>query len=163
LVHCSDGTDVTSIIISLAKLLMDPSYRSLQGFCRLLKEDWIDGGFRFITRNRSCTVGKAPLSSLSDTLAEKLSNTIDSMTLASSETATSTTTASPVFLLFLECVHQIWSQFTTEFEWNLEFLSFIYLHSVASPFGMENYGKLTSSLIILLLLLLLAIVSFAHQ
>lgn len=32
LVHCSDGWDRTSQLTSLAQLLIDPYYRSLQGF-----------------------------------------------------------------------------------------------------------------------------------
>jgi myotubularin-related protein 3/4 len=32
LVHCSDGWDRTSQIVSLAELLLDPYYRTLNGF-----------------------------------------------------------------------------------------------------------------------------------
>ncbi|RKP18551.1 phosphatases II [Rozella allomycis CSF55] len=40
LVHCENGLDLTSIVVSLSKLLLDPFYRTPNGFITLLEEDW---------------------------------------------------------------------------------------------------------------------------
>lgn len=47
LVHCSDGWDRTTQIISLAKLMADPYYRTIEGFKCLIRRDWIDFGHKF--------------------------------------------------------------------------------------------------------------------
>ncbi|KRX71566.1 Huntingtin-interacting protein 1 [Trichinella sp. T6] len=50
LVHCSDGWDRTTQIVSLAKLLMDPHYRTVKGFTELVERDWICFGHKFRER-----------------------------------------------------------------------------------------------------------------
>jgi hypothetical protein len=50
LVHCSDGWDRTAQISSLAQLLLDPYYRSINGFLMLIEKDWIGFGFQFEER-----------------------------------------------------------------------------------------------------------------
>ena len=42
---------------------------------------------------------------------------------------------SPVFLLFLDSVWQIWQQFPCSFEFNEDFLITLFKHSYASQFG----------------------------
>ncbi|TKR65120.1 hypothetical protein L596_025574 [Steinernema carpocapsae] len=51
LVHCSDGWDRTTQIVSLAKLLGDPYYRTMEGFEVLVRSDWIGFGHKFNDRN----------------------------------------------------------------------------------------------------------------
>uniref|UniRef100_A0A915I8Y1 Myotubularin phosphatase domain-containing protein n=1 Tax=Romanomermis culicivorax TaxID=13658 RepID=A0A915I8Y1_ROMCU len=50
LVHCSDGWDRTTQIVSLAKLMLDPYYRTMQGFKELLEREWIAFGHKFAER-----------------------------------------------------------------------------------------------------------------
>ncbi|KAA0178301.1 hypothetical protein FNF27_00153 [Cafeteria roenbergensis] len=50
LVHCSDGWDRTAQVSSLAKLLMDPYYRTLDGFQTLIATDWLQFGHKFSER-----------------------------------------------------------------------------------------------------------------
>ncbi|VDM37639.1 unnamed protein product [Toxocara canis] len=47
LVHCSDGWDRTTQIVSLAKLIADPYYRTIAGFMCLIRREWIDFGHKF--------------------------------------------------------------------------------------------------------------------
>ena len=47
LLHCEDGRDITIIVSCLAKLLLDPFYRTLHGFSILMQEECIDMGFTF--------------------------------------------------------------------------------------------------------------------
>ena len=41
LIHCSDGWDRTSQLSALAQLLMDPYFRTIQGFQILICKDWL--------------------------------------------------------------------------------------------------------------------------
>ncbi len=51
LIHCSDGWDRTPQILSLAKLLLDPHYRTLAGFRALVDHDWLLFGHKFAQRH----------------------------------------------------------------------------------------------------------------
>ncbi|KAL2562662.1 hypothetical protein AAZX31_20G175900 [Glycine max] len=50
LVHCSDGWDRTSQLVSLANLLLDPYYRTFTGFQALVDKDWLAFGHPFSDR-----------------------------------------------------------------------------------------------------------------
>ena len=50
LVHCSDGWDRTPQVTALAQLLLDPSFRSLRGFGRLVAKEWLSFGHQFALR-----------------------------------------------------------------------------------------------------------------
>ena len=92
LIHCSDGWDRTSQIISLSELIVDPYYRTIQGFQRLIDKDWISFGHKFGDRCRH---------------------------LISTQ---SMNEYSPVFLQFIDCVYQLQRLFPNEFQFNDIFL-----------------------------------------
>mmetsp|Transcript_30160 Transcript_30160/g.46074 ORF Transcript_30160/g.46074 Transcript_30160/m.46074 type:complete len:105 (-) Transcript_30160:4-318(-) len=50
LVHCSDGWDRTAQLCALPELLLDPYYRTIEGFLVLTNKDWLDFGHQFHTR-----------------------------------------------------------------------------------------------------------------
>jgi len=50
LVHCSDGWDRTSQLCSLAEILLDPYYRTINGFQVLIEKDWMRFGHQFALR-----------------------------------------------------------------------------------------------------------------
>jgi len=50
LVHCSDGWDRTSQTCAVAQLLLDPFFRTIQGFQALIEKDWLIFGHKFSDR-----------------------------------------------------------------------------------------------------------------
>jgi len=50
LVHCSDGWDRTAQLTSLAMLMLDAHYRTLNGFMILIEKEWISLGHKFFLR-----------------------------------------------------------------------------------------------------------------
>jgi hypothetical protein len=91
-VHCSDGWDRTAQICALAEMMLDPFYRTLEGFGILVEKHWCSFGHKFHDR---CGHGDANPSSVE---------------------------RSPIFLQFLDCVWQYKCQFPTIFEFNKEYL-----------------------------------------
>jgi myotubularin-related protein 6/7/8 len=51
LVHCSDGWDRTSQVSALAQIMLDPYYRTLDGFITLVQKDFLSFGHKFRDRN----------------------------------------------------------------------------------------------------------------
>ncbi|CAI4579446.1 BBL_G0030470.mRNA.1.CDS.1 [Saccharomyces cerevisiae] len=51
LVHCSDGWDRTSQVVSLLEICLDPFYRTFEGFMILVEKDWCSFGHRFLERS----------------------------------------------------------------------------------------------------------------
>lgn len=92
LVHCSDGWDRTPQIVATAQLCLDPYYRTVNGFKTLVEREWLSFGHKFGDR---CGHG---LNSYE--LNERC----------------------PVFLQWLDCVHQIHNQFPCSFEFSIGYL-----------------------------------------
>ncbi|KAF7202091.1 myotubularin-related protein 9 isoform X1 [Nothobranchius furzeri] len=82
LVHGYEGTDCSLLISTLAQLIMDPSCRTLEGFLRLLEREWVQAGHPFQQRCAHSAFSHARLHQ-----------------------------ESPVFLLLLDCIWQLWRQF----------------------------------------------------
>ncbi|GMH56117.1 hypothetical protein TrLO_g7690 [Triparma laevis f. longispina] len=106
LVHCSDGWDRTAQISSLAQLIMDPYYRTIKGFQVLIEKDWLSFGFKFADRNGFHKNG-----------------------------GHHSHERSPVFIQFLDCVHQLLEQHPTKFEFNINFLREVCIHSHSAWYG----------------------------
>ncbi|XP_030009058.1 myotubularin-related protein 4 isoform X4 [Sphaeramia orbicularis] len=105
LVHCSDGWDRTPQIVALAKILLDPYYRTLEGFQVLVETEWLDFGHKFGDR---CGHQEN-----SDDVSEQC----------------------PVFLQWLDCVHQLIKQFPCLFEFNEAFLVKLVQHTYSCLYG----------------------------
>ncbi|KAK3846351.1 MAG: protein-tyrosine phosphatase-like protein [Linnemannia gamsii] len=50
LVHCTDGWDRTTQMVSLAQILLDPYYRTIHGLRVLIEKEWISCGHPFHSR-----------------------------------------------------------------------------------------------------------------
>ncbi|KAL2092758.1 hypothetical protein ACEWY4_012556 [Coilia grayii] len=105
LVHCSDGWDRTPQIAALAKLMLDPYYRTVEGFQVLVETEWLDFGHKFADR---CGHGEN---------AEDLNERC------------------PVYLQWLDAVHQLQRQFPCSFEFNEAFLVKLVQHTYSCLYG----------------------------
>lgn len=50
LIHCSDGWDRTAQLSALSQICLDPYFRTLDGFIKLVEKDWVSFGFKFVDR-----------------------------------------------------------------------------------------------------------------
>ena len=106
LVHCSDGWDRTAQVCSLVQIILDPYYRTIEGFAVLIEKEWVSFGHKFAERN-GCEN--------SDKKKEK--------------------ERSPIFIQFLHAVHQITMQYPTAFEFNNHFLLFLCQEIYSNKYG----------------------------
>lgn len=51
LIHCSDGWDRTAQLAGLAEIMLDPYYRTLDGFMVLVEKEWLSFGHQFAERS----------------------------------------------------------------------------------------------------------------
>lgn len=105
LVHCSDGWDRTAQLTSLSMMLMDKYYRTLSGFMVLIEKEWISFGHQFGHRHAWTDHGWKDQE------------------------------RSPIFMQFLDCVHQCLRQHPDNYEFNEDLLLFIAEHVSSGWFG----------------------------
>ncbi|XP_058471151.1 myotubularin-related protein 9-like isoform X1 [Solea solea] len=106
LVHGSEGTDSTLLISTLAQLIMDPCCRTMEGFLALLEREWVQAGHPF---------------------QQRCAHSAYSHTRLQQE--------SPVFLLLLDCVWQLWRQFPLALGFSETLLLRLATEAYASDYG----------------------------
>ena len=112
-IHCSDGWDRTSQLCALTQILIDPYYRTLIGFIVLIEKDFISFGHLFKHRT-----GMFP-----------------------KDGKVNEDQISPIFLQFLDCVHQLMVLYPFAFEFNMELLLMIALHIYSGKYGTFMYNS----------------------
>ena len=105
LVHCSDGWDRTAQVCSLVQIILDPYFRTIEGFGVLVEKEWVSFGHKFASRN-GCETSK-----------EKQKD------------------RSPIFIQFIHAVHQMTLQYPTAFEFNSYFLLFLCDEIYSNKYG----------------------------
>jgi len=105
LIHCSDGWDRTAQISALSQLLLDPYFRTFTGFQVLIEKEWLSFGHKFMDR---ISHGQCDFWNHEQ---------------------------SPVFLQFMDCVHQLLSQAPNAFEFTEKFLITIMENVYDCTFG----------------------------
>ncbi|KAK1310622.1 hypothetical protein QJS10_CPA08g00518 [Acorus calamus] len=133
LVHCSDGWDRTTQLVSLASLLLDPYYRTFKGFQALIEKDWLAFGHPFSDRMGLPTVSaisNAPVelsrqssSGIISTSPLRIhSGSAFSTPVGSSFHAQNPSDYSPIFLQWVDCVSQLLRMYPCAFEFSSAFL-----------------------------------------
>ncbi|KAM7358395.1 myotubularin-related protein 9 isoform 2-T5 [Cochliomyia hominivorax] len=108
LVHGAKGLDSTLIVTSLVQIILNPDCRTVRGIQALIEREWIQAGHPFASRHRhSCYT--------------------NSQSRLKSSGAT--------FVLFLDCIHQLYRQFPCSFEFSTQLLILLFEHSYFSQYG----------------------------
>jgi hypothetical protein len=113
MVHCSDGWDRTPQLTTLIQLLMDPFYRTFEGFLQLIEKEWCSFGHLFRWRY---AYGECPGQ---QEIEEQ----------------------SPVFVQWLDAVWQVWRQQRWAFEFNEDLLIGLYEHVFSGRYGNFSYNN----------------------
>ncbi|XP_035546075.1 phosphatidylinositol-3-phosphatase myotubularin-1-like isoform X2 [Juglans regia] len=132
LIHCSDGWDRTTQLVSLASLLLDPYYRTFTGFQALVEKDWLAFGHPFSERTGMPTVsgsGSNPFElsrqssagSFSSSPGRQSSGSFTSQA-PSPPHAQNSNNCSPIFLQWIDCVSQLLRIYPFAFEFSSDFL-----------------------------------------
>ncbi|KFK38445.1 hypothetical protein AALP_AA3G114400 [Arabis alpina] len=129
LVHCSDGWDRTTQLVSLACLLLDPYYRTLAGFQALVEKDWLAFGHPFSDRvgmpnisgpgnfdlpKQTSSTGSFPSSPVRQSSGSAASQ--------SSSSSHAQNNYSPIFTQWVDSVSQIMRMYPCAFEFSPTFL-----------------------------------------
>ncbi|RIA93491.1 protein-tyrosine phosphatase-like protein [Glomus cerebriforme] len=117
LVHCTDGWDRTTQLVSLAQIMLDPFYRTIKGFQVLIEKEWIAYGHPFRARSELPKYLRNNNSIIPPTGEDHSSSRSNCQQPIIVPPA-----PAPVFLLFLTCVHHLLQQFPHAFEYNDFFL-----------------------------------------
>jgi len=104
LVHCSDGWDRTAQLVSLAQIMLDPYFRTVDGLRVLIEKEWLHFGHPFAART------------------PQIANVSSSTIVSGNNDISAQPVASPIFLLFLTCLNILVSQNPQEFEYNTQLL-----------------------------------------
>ncbi|XP_024526893.1 phosphatidylinositol-3-phosphatase myotubularin-1 [Selaginella moellendorffii] len=115
LVHCSDGWDRTTQLVSLAQLMLDPYYRTFAGFQALIEKDWLAFGHPFADRLGTPTMASSE--SVRSTPAAPARPHPNPNT-----TSGTTYDTSPIFLQWFDCVSQLVRLYHRAFEFSGAFL-----------------------------------------
>ncbi|GMS88474.1 hypothetical protein PENTCL1PPCAC_10649, partial [Pristionchus entomophagus] len=108
LIHCSDGWDRTTQLVTLAKILVDPFYRTRAGLEELIRRDWIGYGHKFSDRNGI--------------------------------TSTDNNERCPVFLQWLDALHQVHHKYPTCFEYSMAYLVKLAAHTSSGLFTSFSFN-----------------------
>ena len=103
------GWDRTSQVPALAQLLLDPHYRTIEGFSTLVEKDFLSFGHPFHTR---CGHGEGR-----------------------NEQGGDEGQLAPIFLQFVDCVFQLVNQFPDYFEFGPRYLLLLSEHIYSCRFG----------------------------
>ncbi|EAT48918.1 AAEL000053-PA [Aedes aegypti] len=107
-VHGGKGLDTPLIVTSVAQIILNPDCRTIKGLQALIEREWLQAGYPFSTRHKhSCYTPSGQRHK----------------------------TSSATFVLFLDCVFQLYHQFPCSFEFDSRYLIVLFEHSYSSQYG----------------------------
>lgn len=107
-VHGGKGMDTPLIVTSVAQIILNPDCRTIKGLQALIEREWLQAGYPFSTRHKhSCYTPPNQRQKSS----------------------------SATFLLFLDCVYQLFHQFPCSFEFDSRYLVMLFEHAYSSQYG----------------------------
>lgn len=107
-VHGGKGLDTPLIVTSVAQIILNPDCRTIKGLQALIEREWLQAGYPFLTRHKHSCYTPSPQRHK---------------------------TSSATFVLFLDCVFQLYNQFPCSFEFDSRYLIMLYEHSYCSQYG----------------------------
>eukprot|EP01012_Entosiphon_sulcatum_P014936 TRINITY_DN19966_c0_g1_i1.p1 TRINITY_DN19966_c0_g1~~TRINITY_DN19966_c0_g1_i1.p1 ORF type:complete len:937 (-),score=103.03 TRINITY_DN19966_c0_g1_i1:3-2813(-) len=132
LVHCTDGWDRTPQVVTLTMLLLDPFYRTFEGFIRLVDREWLQHGHKFGHR---CSNGALSSSTTGDDTWEDWEEEPSSKDKEKGEEKEKVEERSPIFVQWLDAVHQVMLQFPQAFEFTPALLCELADHCYSCRYG----------------------------
>ena len=114
LVHCSDGWDRTSQLCALAQILLDPYYRTIEGFEVLVEKEWLAFGNHFTTNHQKSKSRNWFISNQNQSTPLWKNTTGHKFTCRCGHRSSQffdASECSPIFLQFIDCVYQLHHQF----------------------------------------------------
>ncbi|ORC93349.1 zinc-binding phosphatase [Trypanosoma theileri] len=151
LVHCTDGWDRTTQVVSLAMLQLDGYYRTIEGFCVLIMREWLEMGHRFADRCANNRSGEDAVS-LDAAGEDDNPNAMEEATKGRARTLGITaaknfvigenkgTQISPIFVQFIDAVYQLVRLFPSDFEFTPKFLQYLLDEVYSCRFGTFLYN-----------------------
>ncbi|KAK6701605.1 hypothetical protein SNK04_011526 [Fusarium graminearum] len=153
LIHCSDGWDRTSQLSALAQIMLDPYYRTIDGFITTF---WASEPRRLVQCAKDAFAGSKVQPGENDGRNDAFQNVLsgakrffnqnkDDPDLAAvvetapgkvvDDEATSPKMISPVFHQFLDCTYQLLRQNNNRFQFNERFLRRLLYHLYSCQYG----------------------------
>ena len=131
LLHCSHGWDRTSQVSALAQLMLDPYYRTMEGFACLMEKDFMSFGHPFHTR---CAHGEGKGGNGNDRDGGA-GGAVGLVSGSDGNSSVNEGQISPIFLQFLDCVWQMVNQYPECFEFTTAYLLELSDHIYSCRFG----------------------------
>ncbi|XP_055384826.1 myotubularin-related protein 10-B [Condylostylus longicornis] len=116
----SNGREMCCVISSIIQILLDPYFRTLNGFQSLIQKEWVALEHPFSDR-----LGHTWKQENTASTSSNVSNNLIVNNLISSSSTTADE-ESPLLLLFLDCIWQLVQQFPEEFEFSQTYLTTIW-------------------------------------
>ena len=135
LLHCSHGWDRTSQVSALAQLMLDPYYRTMEGFACLMEKDFMSFGHPF---HKRCAHGEGKGGvgvGVGDDGIPRRDGVGSGLVSGADGGAIDEGQISPIFLQFLDCVWQIVNQYPECFEITTDYILELSHHIYSCRFG----------------------------
>lgn len=103
LIHCPTGDDGSSVMCSLAQIIMDPFYRSFEGFKTIVYKEWLHFQHNFVKRSALLMQGMNGEQVSGQVIASDLK--ASRLQMQAWPNVNNCKDYAPYFIFFLDCVN----------------------------------------------------------